>query len=146
MSVSGTKRPPNSPKRPSALGSPISDVATSLLVRPVVGQFVAAEVRQRRGRRARSTNRFTLSGSFFPGDRSTPVDTSTPHGSTAFTASATLSGSRPPARISRFPSGTSPARLQSKSWPDPGAGASSRMRSVGIAPPRRPSAIRPGRP
>ncbi len=28
MSVSGTKRPPNSPKRPSAVGSPISDVET----------------------------------------------------------------------------------------------------------------------
>ena len=41
------------------------------------------------------------SGPSCPGDRSTPVATSTPHGGPWRIASATLSGVRPPARISR---------------------------------------------
>ena len=44
-------------------------------------------------------NRRTLEPSFLPGRLSTPVATSTPHGCTRCTASATFSGVRPPARM-----------------------------------------------
>src|ERR1700750_2503813 len=72
--------------------------------------------------------RLTLIASLRPGDRSPPLATSTPHGSMALTASATLSGSSPPARINRTPSGTSPASVQSNSWPEPGGAAPRRGR------------------
>ena len=67
--------------------------------------------------------RFTLSASFLPGADSTPVDTSTPHGVTVCTASATLSGSSPPARIIRIPSGISPDERPVEEVPRPGARA-----------------------
>ena len=46
--------------------------------------------------------------SFTPGDDSTPLATSTPHGRTTSIASATLAGVSPPARISGTP-GSKPA-------------------------------------
>ena len=50
-------------------------------------------------RRALSTKAFTASRSLTRGDRSTPLATSTPHGLTVRTATATLAGVKPPARI-----------------------------------------------
>src|SRR4051794_4966097 len=46
-----------------------------------------------------SMNRRTLSGSLRPGDDSTPLATSTIHGRTIRSRSATFSGVRPPARM-----------------------------------------------
>src|SRR5688500_13950692 len=62
----------------------------------------------------------TSVGSFTPGADSTPVATSTPHGRTRSTASATLSGVRPPASRIRSPDGAPSASDQSKTWPEPG--------------------------
>src|SRR2546423_6193319 len=65
-----------------------------------------------------------------PGRRSTPVATSTPQGWTSAIASATFVGSKPPARIRRSLSGAPSVNRQSKTWPDPGDGASIMMASA----------------
>ena len=110
MSDSGTKRPPNSPNRPSGPGCPI----VGPLCPPVVAPELTDRSASRRGT-ARSPRRpgappprprrhggppltkaSSLCGSFFPGARSTPVDTSTPNGCRWTMAASTLSASRPP--------------------------------------------------
>ena len=84
---------------------------------------------RRRARQPRM-NAFSLRGSLRPGLASTPVDTSTPHGRTASIASATFSGVRPPASMTRMPSGAPSASAQSNTSPDPGAGESTRIASA----------------
>jgi hypothetical protein len=74
----------------------------------------------------------TLRASLRPGpsSTSTPVDTSTPQGRTRSIASATLSGVRPPARITRRLIGAPSANDQSNISPEPGACESSRIASA----------------
>ena len=77
ITVSGTNRPPNSPKRPRLVGQ---------------GRAHAASFALR-------TNALDQAGSLMPGSASTPRAVSTAHGRAVRTASATLSGSRLPASI-----------------------------------------------
>ena len=100
-------------------------------VGPVVGQLVGPEVGRGRGGAGVGDEPSHLGAG--PCCRARPRrrwTTSTPHGSTTSIASATLSGSSPPARITRTLSGTSDARPQSNTLPEPGDGASTRTRSV----------------
>src|ERR1700690_53255 len=53
--------------------------------------------------RTPAMNARTLAWSFFPGDDSTPLETSTPNGRTLRTAAATFSGVSPPARKTGLP-------------------------------------------
>ena len=128
-SVSGTKRPPNSPKRPRPTGSgpggsrrtgsPRAGAVIGSCVR-VTRRRPSSRTARRRGRapsrrrraarppsRASSTNRRSLRASLRPepGVVSTPVATSTPHGRTRRIACATFSPLRPPARSRRTPGG-----------------------------------------
>src|SRR5262245_19748482 len=66
-----------------------------------------------------ATSALSLSGSFNPGELSTPDDTSIPAGSTRPIASPTFSGVKPPARITGRLRATVEARLQSTSLPVP---------------------------
>ena len=137
ISDSGTKRPPNRPKRPSAAGSrhqrrPLDAVTirSPPPSRRAPAAAVLVLVGGRRGPGRAATNARTLRGSLRPGDCSTPVDTSTPQGWTASMPSATFSGVSPPARITRRFTGMPSASDQSKTWPDPGRGASSSRASA----------------
>src|SRR5688572_2580270 len=70
--------------------------------------------------RARATNSAVRARSLTPGvPASTPLATSTPNGKTSRIASATLSGSRPPARISGRSRDSSRTSDQSKTCPVP---------------------------
>src|SRR5690606_32782284 len=51
--------------------------------------------------RTAATKAAILFASFTPGDDSTPVETSTPHGASAAILAVTLSGASPPERIQR---------------------------------------------
>ena len=133
-SDSGTKRPPNSPKRPSAPGSAHEAVALARSrVPPVVGLLGDGGPRggpraatAASARRALAMKSRRSSGSFRPGAASTPLATSTPPGRRWATASATLSGRRPPETISRVGSVTPSARRQSNTSPEPGFSPSTR--------------------
>ena len=89
---------------------------------PVVRRVVLVARRSPAGAAARAlrTKSRTFIGSLCPGDDSTPVDTSTPHGRTRSMASATFSGVRPPARMNRRPIGAPSASDQSNTSPEPG--------------------------
>src|ERR1035438_7701052 len=75
------------------------------------------------GARAFSMKCLSRSGSLRPGAASTPLDTSTPHGLSWPIAWETLSGLRPPARISCTPfvadGNTARAAVQSNATPVP---------------------------
>src|ERR1017187_1933108 len=86
--------------------------------------------------RTLAMNARTWAWSFFPGDDSTPLETSTPNGCTFRTAAATFSGVRPPARNTGLPNFcASTARSQLNFSPVPprfsAEQASSNQASVG---------------
>src|SRR6202162_921886 len=90
--------------------------------------------------RAARTKARILSGSFSPGTRSTPEETSTPGARVTRNASATLPASRPPESMKARPRSRFSRRCQSKDLPSPpgrvasrGARASNRMRSATLS-------------
>src|SRR5690606_11423674 len=78
----------------SAVHVPGSFVAFSTMPRKVAGSLPRLSIA-----RTASTKARMRSASLIPGADSTPLETSTPYGATASIAAATLSLSRPPARI-----------------------------------------------
>src|SRR5664280_56779 len=60
-----------------------------------------------------------LSGSFSPGARSTPEDTSTPGARVTRNASATLPASSPPDSMNGIPGSTPLSKVHSNGWPNP---------------------------
>src|SRR5215472_6454902 len=81
------------------------------------------------------TNAFSFVGSLWPGSRSIPVTTSTPHGENVRIASPTFPGVRPPAMISlpwRSPI-CALAACQSKGWPLPAPESSNQASTASAA-------------
>ena len=127
MSDSGTKRPPNSPNRPSGPGR---SMRLDLASRRPSSRRAPPRLRRRHrvapavstsARRAFVMKSRISSGSLRPGADSTPVETSTPAGPQVGDGLAPrCRGAGRRETIRRWWSTTPSARRQSKTWPEPG--------------------------